>query len=447
MKTKTYICAVAMLTVLLAGAASAEVRNVVSYRTTVQQVADASHVIVIARLERVADVQLAERGIDAIRWPRRHEGRTQDGQDNVRREAVLNVREVLKGDVNAGGELRAVSIRQLRFDNYDADLRTEDAIWFLVRRPGDQLLEVLGEERGTITGTDIKGNFTHAVDFVRDHLDGKAGIDRMLDAIDLKGGRLSIDCTLDLSWYPEKYQAQMTEDQKQRIVGLAQLSPVGSRERNELITCIGRYKPEGGHQALVSLMLNDTNWATTALGAWALEQIDRGAAIRAMLEEWPKAADDKGRQIAIVRTLGLIRPKAEGADGWAPGHDTTEQRVKTLELVGSLLVSSTDKSLLREALIASRDLRTQQEHVPALKKLIDERASNGLGDAEVKAALIALAAARKTVQTGSGIGEAVYARTYLEELAEQDPVLGQVIGPALKMPWVMLIEGADGRGH
>ncbi len=445
MKIKTSICAVALLAVSMAGTAAAEVRNVVSYRTTIQRISEYAQIVVVGKLDRVENVQLAEVGPDAAQWPRRHEGKTQDGENNVRRDGILTVQQVLKGE--AGNELRFVSIRQLKFENYDEDLRTENAVWFLAKRPGDDRLIVLAEERGAITGSDVNGNFTNAVDFVRDHLAGNAGIDRMLDAIDLKGGRLSIDCALDLSWYPEHYTEAMTETQKQRIVSLANLSPVGSRERNELITCIGRYKPEGGHNALMTLVLNDHNWSTTSLGCWALEEIDRGAAIRALIAEWPNAKDDKGRQTAIVRALGLIRPKAEGALGWAPGHDTTEQRTQTLEIVGGLLNSGTDKTLLREALIASRDLRTEQEHIPALKKLIDERETNGLGDAEIKAAIIALAAARKIVKIETGYAQAIYAREYLNELAEADPILGQVIKPALLTPWTMLITGADGRGH
>jgi hypothetical protein len=231
----------------------------------------------------------------------------------------------------------------------------------------------------------------------------------------------------------------MNEEMRQRIVSLAQQSPRGSRERNELITCIGRYKPEGGSNALFDIMLNDDNWSTTSLGCWSLEEIDRTGTIARFIDEWPNAANDKSRQMVIVRALGLMRPKAD--------YDGAELRNKALDIVKGVLNASVDRNLLREGLIASRDLHTEQEHIPALKKLIDEREASKLGDAEIKAAIIALAAARKIVQTEAGGAYLVFEKKYLEDLAEADPVLGQVIKPALQFPWTVLIKGADGRGH
>jgi hypothetical protein len=307
MKIKTTFCAVALLAVALAHDASAEVRNVVSYMTTVQRISEFAQTVVVAKLDRVENVQLAEVGIDAARWPRRGDGKAQDGENNVRRDGILKIEQVLKGAAVVGGEMRFVSIRQLKFENYDNDLRTESAVWFLAPRTEDGLQTVLAEERGAISGSDVNGNFTQAVDFVRDHLAGNAGVSRMLDSIDFQGGRLSIDCALELSWYPEKYN-EMNEEMRQRIVSLAQQSPRGSRERNELITCIGRYKPEGGSNALFDIVLNDDNWSTTSLGCWALEEIDRTGTIARFIDEWPNATNDKSRQMVIVRALGLMRP-------------------------------------------------------------------------------------------------------------------------------------------
>ncbi len=439
MKLKITFCAVALMAITLAAEASAEAKNYVPHGTTVQRLSEAAGAVVVGKLQRVEDVQLAEVGIDAKRWPSRHDGKSQDGQDNIRRDGVIKVEQVLKGNLAVGTEVHFVSVRQLKFDNYDADLKTESAIWFLHSRPEDNRITVLVDERGAVSASDVNGNFVAATDFVRDQLAGKNTVDHMLDAIDFQAGRLSVDCALELSWQFESYQGAMTETQRQRILSMAQVSPVGSTERNELVTAIGRYKPEGGLDGLFSIMLNDSNWSTTSLGCWALEEIDRGAAIARLLAEWPNAASDKSRQMVIVRSLGLIRPKA--------GHDGAQVRTDTLNLVGGLLKGSTDKNLLREALIASRDLRTEQEHVEALKKLIDERDTNGLTDAEIKAAIVALAACRKTIITQTGIAEAVYARKYLEDLAVAEPVLAQVIKPALEFPWTVLIAGADGRGH
>jgi hypothetical protein len=261
----------------------------------------------------------------------------------------------------------------------------------------------------------------------------------MIQAITLSGDRLSVDCAMELSWSHTQYAPNMTEEQRQSLQTLMTASPVGSEERNQLITAVGRHKPEGALQSLLALMFADSNWGTTSLASMSLEYVDRGAAISALLAEWPNANDDT-RKMVIVRSLGLIRPKA--------GHDGVTVRQATLDLVGSLLVAGTSSDLLREALIASRDLRAEDAHINALKKLIDERATNGLKDADVKAAIIALAAARKVVVNQSGPdAEAVLARKYLEDLGAADPLLKQVVDVALKTPWTTLILGADGRGH
>jgi hypothetical protein len=437
MKIKATFCAVAVLAVAFAATASAQARNYIPRTTTVQSLCDLAEVIVVARLDRVEDVQLDVVGPDAQRWPRRHEGRLQDGEDFVRRDGILAVEQVLKG--NAGAELRFVSMRQLRLPAYMENLRTEPAVWYLARRPGDNRLIPIMDERGTFSVSDVNGNFSEAVDFVRDHLAGKVGIDRMLDAIDMKGGRLSVDCALELSWNFDKFEDIITEEQRQRIVSMAHASPVGSKERNELITAIGRYKPEGGLNALFSIMLTDHSWPTSSLASWCLMEIDRRGAIARLLDEWDNAGDDVGRRTVIVRVLGQMRPKAD--------FDGPELRSRALEIVGSVFVASEDKNLMREGMIASRNMSPEQEHVEALKKLIDERDTNGLTEAEIKGAIVALAAARKTVVGTTGIQQAVYARAYLENLAEVDPFWEQVISPALKFPWVILIEGADGRGH
>ncbi|MCL4729565.1 MAG: hypothetical protein KJ044_03890, partial [Planctomycetes bacterium] len=279
--------------------------------------------------------------------------------------------------------------------------------------------------------------------FVRGYLAAPAKaafLNKMMDAIDLKGGRLSVDACVELAWNHEDYSGAMTEEQRQRVLALARLSKPGSEERNELITAVGRHKPEGGFDALMEIMLGDHAWSTTSLASMSLEYIDRGAAIVRLLQEWD-AATDNGVRTVIVRSLGLIRPKAD--------HDGPELRNRTLQIVGSLLVAGTEKGLLREALIASRDLRSEGVHMAALKTLIDERAINGLSDVEVKGAVVALAAARKVIK-GEGKNPdtvVVLAKDYLQALGNSDPVLKQVVDAAVKFPFTTLIAGADGLGH
>src|SRR5690606_35884352 len=151
MKTKTLFCALALLTMIVAAEASAEARNYSPHRTTVQQLTDSAQVVVVGKLERVEDVELNEVGIDAAAHKRLNDGKFQDGQDYIRREGVLKVNTILKGNADLGSELRFVSIRQLRLDNYDADLRTGEAIYFLSARAEDGRYVIHNDERGTVS--------------------------------------------------------------------------------------------------------------------------------------------------------------------------------------------------------------------------------------------------------------------------------------------------------
>ncbi|MBX3473462.1 MAG: hypothetical protein KF754_03700 [Planctomycetes bacterium] len=442
MKTKTMFCALTLVAATLAATAQAEAKNYIPYKTTALRLADQAQTIVSGRLLRVENVNLAEAGIDAARHARKDDGQWQDGVANIRREAVIMVHDVLKGNASAGAELRVVSMRQLQFAAYDEDLRSGDALYFIHSRPEDGRNVVIMDERGTISGPEVNNNLIAGVDFVRAYLSapGKSAFAaKLIEAIDLRGGRLSVDACIELSWNHEDY-APMLEERKQQIMALARLSKVGSAERNELITAIGRHKPEGGFEALMEIMLGDGSWSTTSLASMSLEYIDRGAAIARLLQEWDAAQTDAVRTI-IVRSLGLIRPKAD--------HDGPELRNRTLQIVGSLLVTGTEQGLLREALIASRDLRSEGAHVNALKTLINDREINGLTETEVKGAIVALAAARK-VTKGEGKNPdtvVVLAKDYLTALGNTDPVLKQVVEAAIKTPFTTLIAGADGKGH
>lgn len=443
MKTKLTLGAVAILATMFAAQLSAEAVNYRAQRTTVQRLSDTASVIVIAELDRVENTNISDEGHDAAKYKSINDGSVQDGEKFIRREGILKINTVLKGDYKTGDELRFVSIRQLKFEAYDDDLRTGEAIWFMYRRAIDDRYEPLVNERGTISPDEVGGDLNVATKFIKDHLahssTNEAGIDRMLNHITLDGSRLSVDNCLELSWSHAEYAEAISFEQRQRILDLMKLSPVGSRERNELITAVGRYNPEGALHGLLELMLNDSSWSTTSLGSMSLEYVDRGAAIDALLVEWDKA-NDVETQTVIVRSLGLIRPKS-----W---HDGEEVRNRTLNLIGGLLEPTTDKGLLREALIASRDMRSTDAHITQLKSLIDNRESNGLGEDEVNAAIIALAAARNVTKVEGAPDEIeIIEEEYLKELGEGDPILKQVIDSALLFPYSALISGADGKGH
>jgi hypothetical protein len=439
MKTKTLFCALALLATIIAGQASAEARGYSPHRTTVQQLAENAEIVVVGTLDRVENITLTEAGRDAAVHKRLNDGSRQDGEDYIRRDAVIKVNTVLKGGVTAGSELTFVSMRQLKLAAYDADLRTGEAIYFISARQEDGRYAVHSDERGTVSTAEAGGDLNTAIDYIRYQLEHGITslliVDRMLNAITLDGNRLSVDSAIELSWHHEAYIPAITTQHRDRILDLCRLSTPGSEERNQLITAAGRHPAENALDGLMSVMLTDPNWSTTSLASMSLEYVNRGDAIARLLSEYELATTDTTRMV-IVRSLGLIRPKAD--------HDGAQARTLTLELVKGLLKPTTNKDLLREALIASRDLRSGSHHVAELKDLIDNRADNALTESEVKAAIIALAAAR-TVDANGKV--TVIEETYLKALAKADALLAQYVDSALVFPYTSLIEGADGKGH
>ena len=314
------------------------------------------------------------------------------------------------------------------------------AIYFLSARAEDGRYAIHDDERGTVSTAECTaGDLLSVAQYIQTQLATSAidqlAIDRMLNAIALDGSRLSVDSAVELSWHYETYAPAMTAEQRNRIKDLGVLSLPGSEERNQLLTAMGRHPAEGALDALLDIMLGDSSWATTSLGSMSLEYVDRNQAINRLLDQYPLAGNDDTRMV-IVRSLGLIRPKAD--------YDGTELRNRTLDLVKGLLKSTTSKKLLREALIASRDLRSENAHVTELKALIDGRETNGLTGAEVNAAIVALSAGR-TVDAAGNVN--CFAKDYLVALGEADPVLDQVVKASMKFPYTTLILGADGKGH
>lgn len=419
MKTRTLLCALSLLAMLFATGVSAEARNYIPRTTTVVRLADMAGAVVVAKLNRVENIKKG---------------------DTLLREAVLSVQETLLGsELVLNGEIRVKSMRNMTMKNYDEDLRTGEALYFIARDV-DGKLKVIMDERGTVSAEEVGGDLNATVDLTRAFLTAKADNpasrfalirESLIGAIDLSGSRLSIDACLELSWNHGDYAATITETEKQKLVNLAQASEKGSGERRELITTIGRYKPEGGSDALFGIMLADKTFSTTSLSCWALEQIDRGDAITRLVNDYAAAAKDQ--KMIMVRALGLIRPKL--------GHDGAALRTRALDIVKGELRADNDKAMLGEALIAARDMRSGDAHIEILKTMIDNRAGNGLGLAQVKGCIVALAAARSSESKDA----TVYAKDYLKTLAENDAVLKQYVDGALKFPWTTLIAGADGR--
>jgi hypothetical protein len=444
MKMKLAICAAVLTAVSVAAHVNTveAQRNYFAPGTTVTRMTDFASTIVVGHLDRVEDVQLEEVGQDARQFPRRHEGRLQDGEEYVRRDAVIRVMHVLKGEATPGQELRFVSMRQLRLNAYTEALRAGPTVYFLAARDSDGLMHVPSDERGTVSAADVNGNLSPVIDFVRAHLE-QAMIDadsvtRLLGAINHQGGRLSVDAAIELSWHHEEYRGSFNEEHGSMIQQLLNSSKPGSKERNELITAVGRYNPAGAFGTLMDMMLEDASWSTTSLARYALNSIDRRRGIVELLEAW-ETAESLELQTVIVRALGQFRPRTD--------YDGHELRHQSLQLVGGLLKAETPRSLLLEALVASRDMRAERVHVTQLRELIDNRDTNGIDREVLRGALIALAAARTMVQSPEGMGWIVHEKEYLEKIADNDLILAQIIRPAIEMPWVQLIYLEDGIGR
>jgi hypothetical protein len=444
MKTKLAICAAVLTAVSVAAHVNtAEAQsNYFPPGTTVTRMADFASTIVVGQLDRVENVQLEEAGPDAKQYPRIREGMLQDGEEYVRRDAVIRVMHVLKGEATPGQELSFVSMRQLRLNAYTEALRNGPTVFFLAERSSDGRLHVPSDERGTVSASDVDGNLSRVIDFIRDHLEqgqiDESSVTRLLGSIDNRGGRLSVDAAIELSWHHEEYRGSFNEEHGSMIQQLLNSSKPGSKERNELITAVGRYNPSGAFDTLMALMLEDASWSTTSLARYALNSIDRRRGIVELLEAW-ETAESLELKTVIVRALGQFRPRTD--------YDGHELRHQSLQLVNGLLKADTPRSLLLEALVASRDMRADRVHVAALRDLIDNRDTNGIDREVLRGALIALAAARTMVQTPEGVRWIVHEEEYLEKLADGDLILAQIIRPAIQMPWTSLIYLEDGIGR
>ena len=226
----------------------------------------------------------------------------------------------------------------------------------------------------------------------------------------------------------------LTAADTQFLMNAAKNAKPGSDERVELITSIGRYKPDGAMEELLAMVLSDATFTTTSIAAWAMEEIDRKGAVNLLNASIDGAS--LNQQMLAVRALGLIHPK-----DW---HEGEAARTASINAVKTLLTSG-DETCVREALIAGRNMWAGKELADTLKALIDNRATNGLSEDSLKGAVIVLATHRTKTTQAEGVVEAVHQRAYLNNLALQDPALKQVVDCAILFPYTSLITDAEGR--
>lgn len=442
MKTNLALCALSMLAGVFAASASAKPTVYIPHQSTVVRLSDQAEVIVVGKLARTENVTLAEQGTDFAEFPAKGNPERADGQPNIRREAVITVSQTLKGDsFVSGSELRLVSMRQIQFDYYDADLKSGEAVWFATRR-ADGCFIVLSQERGAISAQANGGDLNGVIDFTRKCLTATqnpatrhaALKNLLLASVKLNGSRLSTDACVEFSWHHNDYRSVLTAADTQLLMNAAKNATPGSDERIELITSIGRYKPDGAMEELIGMLLSDATFTTTSIAAWAMEEIDRKGAVNLLNASMDGAA--LTQQMLAVRALGLIHPK-----DWNEGEAA---RTASINAVKTLL-NSGDETCVREALIAGRNMWAGKELADTLKSLIDNRATNGLSQDSLKGAIIVLATHRTKTTQAEGVVEAVHQRAYLNNLAVQEPVLKQVVDCAILFPYTSLITDAEGR--
>ena len=440
MKTKLALFALSMLAGVFAAGASAKPTVYIPHQSTVVRLCDQADVVFVGKLNRTENVSIGTQGIDFAEYPAKGDPKRADGQPFVRREAVINVSQTLKGEIS-GSEARVVSIRQMQFDNYDADLKSGDAIYFAFRR-ADGCLVIHSQERGTISAEANGGDLNGAIDFTRRYLTAShtpatrfAAIkDALLASIKLNGSRLSVDAALEFSWHSEDYKSLLTAADTQALMNAAKSALPGTDERIELITTIGRYKPDGAMNELLGMVMGDGTFTTSSIAAWAMEEIDRKGAVDMLNASFDGAT--LNQQMLIVRALGLIHPKdwfeGEAARTTACNHVIT-------------LLNSGDETCVREALIAGRQMWAGKELSATLKDMIDNRAQNGLTDEALKGAIVVLATYRSKVTQQQGVVEVVHEKAYLNNLSLQDPAFKQVVDCAILFPYTSLITDIEGR--
>lgn len=442
MKTKLAFLAVALLAGVFSASASAKPTVYIPHQSTVVRLSDQASAIVVGRLVRTENVALSVEGRDFAEFPAKGHPARADGQAFVRREAVIQVSQTLKGaEYVAGGELRVVSIRQIQFDNYDDDLKSGEAVWFAARRD-DGCLMVLSQERGAISAQANGGNLNAVIDFTRNCLLAAQnpatrfatlkGL--LLQAIRLDGSRLSVDACVEFSWHHNDYRSFVTAADSQRLLVAAKNATPGTDERVELITTVGRYKPDGAMEDLLAMIVNDGTFTTTSIAAWAMEEIDRKTAVDMLNASFEGAP--LNQKMLVVRALGLIHPK-----DWHEGEAARSAAINCVKY----LLNSGDEACIREALIAGRNMWAGKELADTLKSMIDNRAHNGLTEDALKGCIIVLATHRTKTTQNEGVVEAVHQRAYLNNLAVQDPALKQVVDCAILFPYTSLITDIEGR--
>jgi hypothetical protein len=369
--------------------------GIIPSKTTLSRLVNLAEVTVRAKLVTVENTQVNEVNPDVILY------RYNNDDDSIRRDAVLEVTRVIRGEGVELGTLPVVSIRQFSLSQYPASLQSgQEGIFFLYRRAGDGLWEVLGESRGMVAAEDVGGDLSRA-EFT---LDSFVSLNLELEPEQLPPviqgtlmhdlmtgqGRVAVDAAIEFGWNFADHTQHFDDHEKDQLLQALAASERGSMLRRELITAVGRVLPHGGDQMLVDMIATDASTSVSSLGSWALEQYGRTKSAGMLLDKYlTLAVGDTVGRARVLQALGIMRPR-----------DNDQERVQrerfTDVLRGLLANPVSDSEITVEALLAARDMRyTADELGDQLRKIVADFRTGKLADeALFRRAIVALAATR-----------------------------------------------------
>jgi len=392
---KTLFSLAALAVALMGAAPAAAGLGIMPSESTVHRMTERAGAVVKAKIVRVVETPVVGHNFDTVYY------RYNNGNDAVRRDLVLEVTRVIRGENVTTGEVTIVSLQQREFSQYPASLQVGgEAVLFLWQRDYDGRWEVFGEGRGLLSrenaGTvEAAERAVDGLMMVRTEFEGEmykpALQDQLLTDLKSGNGRIAADAAIEFGWHSADYINHFSETEKQELLQLLPSTERGSDLRQELITAIGRMQPTGGEQVLVDMIATDSSKSVASLGAWALDQYGRATGASLLVDKYvslPKA-DVTGRA-RLFTALGILRPRDNDAE--------RTQRVRFTDLLKQALATPTSNEVTEEALLAARDMRyTGDELGASLRKIVADYRSGAIFDEIVyKRAIVALAATRNT---------------------------------------------------
>lgn len=399
-------------------------------QSTIHRMTENAGAVVKARILRVTESAVEGHNFDTTYYAYNNNNQA------VRRDLVIEVTRVIRGENVTAGEMTIVSLQQRSLGQYPASLQAgAEGVFFLWQRDFDGRWEVFGEARGLLTrettGTveaaerSVDGLVMLKTEFEGSHYQ-PALQDQLLADLRSGNGRIATDAAIEFGWHSADYAAHFSESEKNELLQLLPGTERASALRQELVTAIGRIRPTGGEQMLVDMIATDGSVSVASLGSWALEQYGRAPSAGLLVDKYvtlPKA-DVVGRA-RVITALGIMRPRDNAEEG--------AQRTRFTDVLKQVLATPASDAVTEEALLAARDMRyTGDELGASLRKIISDYKSGASFDEVLyKRAIVALAATRNTA-----------AREYLLTLkGEFGGKFDKHIELSMQAPFAVLVDG------